>query len=60
MPLCLKQTFLPIIWVFTEGEGDVIESGLSKSFLQVFISKLAMYWVDVLDILLRAKVSYTY
>ena len=33
LPLHLKQTFLPIIWIFTEGEGDVIESGLPfKSF----------------------------
>ena len=27
-PLCLKQTFKPIIRIFTEGEGDVIESRL--------------------------------
>ena len=26
--LHLKQTFLPIIWIFTEGEGDGIESRL--------------------------------
>ena len=30
LPLCLYQTFLPIIWIFTEGEGDKIESGLSS------------------------------
>ena len=28
LPLHLKHTFLPIIWVFTEGEGDRIESSL--------------------------------
>ena len=30
LPLHLKQTFLPIIWIFTEGEGDGdgIESSL--------------------------------
>ena len=27
-PLHLKQTFPPIILIFTEGEGDEIESGL--------------------------------
>ena len=26
LPLHLKQTFPPIIWIFTEGEGDGIES----------------------------------
>ena len=28
LPLYLKQTFLPKIWIFTEGEGDGIESRL--------------------------------
>ena len=28
LPLHLKQTFLPIIWIFSEGEGDGIESRL--------------------------------
>ena len=32
-PLHLKQTFPPIIWIFTEGEGDEIESRLSSYFL---------------------------
>ena len=26
--LHLEQTFLPIIWIFTDGEGDEIESRL--------------------------------
>ena len=26
LPYYLKETFLPIIWIFTEGEGDGIES----------------------------------
>ena len=26
LPLHLKQAFPPIIWIFTEGEGDAIES----------------------------------
>ena len=29
LPYYLKQTFLPIIWIFTESEGDGIESRLS-------------------------------
>ena len=28
LPLHLNQTFPPIIWIFTEGEGDAIESRL--------------------------------
>ena len=28
LPLHFKQTFPPIIWIFTEGEGDAIESRL--------------------------------
>ena len=30
LPLCLKQTFPPIIRIFTEGEGDGIKSRLSS------------------------------
>ena len=32
LPLHLKQTFPPIIWIFTEGEGDGIEYRLSFKF----------------------------
>ena len=28
LPLCLKQNFLPVIKIFTEGEGDEIKSRL--------------------------------
>ena len=28
LPLHLKHTFPPLIWIFTEGEGDGIESSL--------------------------------
>ena len=28
LPLRLKQTFQPIVWIFTEGESDEIESRL--------------------------------
>ena len=30
LPYCLKQTFLPIISIFTEGKGDGIKSMLSS------------------------------
>ena len=32
LPLHLKKTFPPIIWIFTEGEGDGIESRLPFKF----------------------------
>ena len=40
LPLHLKQTFLPIIWIFNEGEGDGIKFRLPFkifSTLYVFI-----------------------
>ena len=33
MLLNLKQTIPPMIWIFTEGEGDGIESRLGAIFL---------------------------
>ena len=30
LPLHLKQTFPPIFWIFTEGEGDGIKCRLSS------------------------------
>ena len=30
LPYSLKEAFPPIIWLFTEGEGDGIESKLSS------------------------------
>ena len=37
LPLQLKQTFPPIIWIFTEGEGDGLESRLPfKIFSSLF------------------------
>ena len=30
LPLLHNQTFPPVIWIFTEGEGDGIESRLSS------------------------------
>ena len=29
LPLHLKETFPPIIWIYAEGEGDEINSSLS-------------------------------
>ena len=36
MPLHLKQTFPPIIWIFTKGEGDGIKSRLSFNFFLLY------------------------
>ena len=37
LPLHLKQTFPHIIWIFTEGEGDGIESRLT--FKKIYFNK---------------------
>ena len=39
LPLSLKKTFPPIIWIFTEGEGDGIESGLSSLAFLLYTTK---------------------
>ena len=46
LPLHLKQTFLPIIWIFTKGEGDAIKSRLPfKTFSTLQDVKLKdIYW----------------
>ena len=36
MPLHLKQTFLPKIWIFIEGEGEGIKSRLFFDFFFYF------------------------
>ena len=36
LPLLLKRTFPPIIWIFTEGEGDGIESRLPFEIFSTF------------------------
>ena len=38
LPLHLKQTFPPIIWIFTVGEGDGIESRLPLKIFSTLIS----------------------
>ena len=37
LPLHLKQTFLPIIWIFNEDEDDMIESRLAFRILSTLI-----------------------
>ena len=37
LPLHLKQTFLPKIWIFTEGEGDGIKSRLPFKIFSTLI-----------------------
>ena len=44
LPLHLKQTFPPIIWIFTEGEGNGIESRLS---FEIFSALLAEYEIHI-------------
>ena len=39
LPVCLKQTFPPIIWILTEREGDEIESRLP---FKIFFTLLRM------------------
>ena len=41
LPLRLKQNFLPIIWIFTEGEGDEIESRLP---FKIFSTLFSVLW----------------
>ena len=54
LPLHLKQTFLPIIWIFTEGEGDEIESTLPFKIFSTLITKFLLdkneidIWVNTL------------
>ena len=38
LPLRLKQTFPPIIWIFTEGEGDEFKSRLPFKILSTLIT----------------------
>ena len=50
MPLNLKQTFQPIIWIFTGGEGDGIESRLPfKIFLYFMINFLIIGKQETLE-----------
>ena len=47
----LKQTFLPIIWIFNEGEGDGIKSRLPFkifSTLKIFLHKICQLIVILL------------
>ena len=44
LPLHLKQTFSPIIWMFTEGESDGIQSRLPfKTFSTLIASKIFFF-----------------
>ena len=65
LPLHLKQTFPPIIWIFTEGEGDEIKSRLPfKIFFTLNQNRNFIYkfWYllcraaaeDILDELLKS------
>ena len=42
MSLYLKQTLPPIIWIFTEGEGDEIESRLPFKIFFTLLIKISL------------------
>ena len=54
LPLCLKQTFPPIIWIFTEGEGDGIESRLP---FKIFSTLLGQESTGIMEVDLFSQKS---
>ena len=51
LPLHLKQIFLPIIWIFTEGEGDGIESRLPFKIFSILLTcAFECLWCHLFDI----------
>ena len=44
--LHLKQTFPPIIWIFTEGEGDGIKSRLPFKIFYTLLAALTAFAYD--------------
>ena len=44
-PLHLKQTFLPIIWIFNEGEDDGTESRLPFEIFEKNADSFFLMWV---------------
>ena len=48
LPYYLKQTFPPIIWIFTQGEGDEIESRLSSDIFSTLMN-LSYFYLKCLD-----------
>ena len=53
LPLHLKQTFPPIIWIFTEGEGDEIEFRLPFKIN----STLPIYWEFELVLIHKSQLN---
>ena len=47
LPSHLKQTFWPIVWIFTEGEGDDIKSKLASD---IFFYFEIFHWMENYDI----------
>ena len=45
LPLRLKQTFPSIIWIFTEGEGDEIQSRLR---FKIFFILMITIWLNLI------------
>jgi len=47
LPLNLKQTFPPIIWIFTEGEGDEIKSSLPFKIFSTLKEGEKLLWLSL-------------
>ena len=59
LPLLLKQTFLPIIQIFTESEGDGIESRLSSQIFST-LKKYPVMFTFSLAYLSKIPFRYMY
>ena len=46
LPLYLKQTFLPMIWIFTECEGKGIESRLPFKIFSTLDLSWLVFWLQ--------------
>ena len=58
--LHLKQTFPPIIWTFTEDEGDRIESRLPFEIFSTLSGKHSKYMQRLIVKKLSRKISFKY
>ena len=47
LPLHLMQTFLPIIWIFTEGEGDGIKFRLPFKIFSTLMYLSTLAWLGL-------------
>ena len=58
LPLHLKQTFQPIIWIFFEGKGDGIESRLPfEIFSTLLVTNLCFLYSRIQSRLTKCRIS---